>query len=89
MTEESREGNTFFESFDIVDYSRKTFSMFGGREEVVNMECPNRLIGVFIDRFGESAAICPNFEKADYSVIRVAVNVSPQFFAWLFGLGNK
>lgn len=48
MTEESREGNALFESFDIVDYSRKTFSMFGGREEVVNMECPNRLIGVFI-----------------------------------------
>ena len=89
MTEESREGNALFESFDIVDYSRKTFSMFGGREEVVNMECPNRLIGAFIDRFGESAAIRPSFEKADYSIIRVAVNVSPQFFAWLFGLGQQ
>ncbi|MCI8505761.1 MAG: WYL domain-containing protein [Lachnospiraceae bacterium] len=51
-----REGRSLFQSFDIVDYSRKTFGMFGGREETVTLEVKKDLAGVFIDRFGKRIA---------------------------------
>ena len=88
LTAEEREGMSLYKSFNIGDYTRKTFSMFGGEEQTVSIECPNKLVGVFIDRFGDTASIRPSFDKKDFSVVRVSVNVSLQFFAWVFGLGK-
>lgn len=88
ITEQAREGESLFKSFDILDYSQKTFGMFGGREETVTLEAANSLAGVFIDRFGESANIRPNFDNPDTFFVRITVNISPQFFAWIFGLGK-
>lgn len=89
LTADRREGKDIYKSFDIVDYTRKTFSMFGGEEETVSIECSNKLIGVFIDRFGDNISIRPSFDKTDFSVVRINVNVSLQFFAWIFGLGTE
>ena len=86
ITNNTRAGKEIFQSFDIVDYSRKTFGMFGGKEETVTIEASNYLVGVFIDRFGESANIRPNFNNPDSFIVRITVNISPQFFAWIFGL---
>lgn len=88
ITESAREGKSLFQSFDIVDYSRKTFGMFSGKEERVTIEASNSLAGVFIDRFGESASIRPNYDNPDTFIVRITVNISPQFFAWIFGLGT-
>ena len=89
LTDKTREGNDTFKAFDIVDYSRKTFGMFAGNEETVTIEAANHLAGVFIDRFGEAAAIRKNFDNPDTFIVRITVNVSPQFFAWLLGLGKE
>ena len=89
VTNTARTGKELFQSFDIVDYSRKTFGMFGGKEETVTIEAANFLVGVFIDRFGESANIRPNFDNPDSFIVRITVNISPQFFAWVFGLGKN
>lgn len=88
LTAEEREGMSLYKSFNIGDYTRKTFSMFGGEEQTVSIECPNNLVGVFIDRFGDSISIRPSFDKKDFSIVRVSVNVSLQFYAWIFGLGK-
>ena len=88
ILEHTREGKSLFQSFDIVDYSKKTFGMFGGKEETVTLEVANSLAGVFIDRFGESANIRPNFDNPNTFIVRITVNKSPQFFAWIFGLGK-
>lgn len=88
VTGDMREGKSLFQSFNIVDYSKKTFGMFGGKEETVGIKVVNSLVGVFIDRFGEAVSIRPDLDDPDACIVRVAVNVSPQFFAWLFGLGT-
>ena len=88
ITENAREGKTLFQSFNIADYTRKTFGMFSGKEETITLEVANSLAGVFIDRFGESANIRPNFDNPDTFIVRVSVNISPQFFAWVFSLGT-
>lgn len=84
----TREGKDIFQSFDIADYSKKTFGMFSGKEETVTLEATNTLAGVFIDRFGESANIRPNFDNPNTFIVRITVYISPQFFAWIFGLGK-
>ena len=89
LIDKTREGIDTFKAFDIVDYSRKTFGMFAGNEETVTIEAANHLAGVFIDRFGEAAAIRKNFDNPDTFIVRITVNVSPQFFAWLLGLGKE
>jgi len=89
LTFESREGLETFKAFDIADYSRKTFNMYGGKEETVSFELPNILAGVFYDRFGDAVHIRPNFDNPNTCFARVIVQVSPQFFAWVFGLGKN
>lgn len=88
ITNEPREGKELFKSFNILDYSKKSFGMFSGREETVGIECAASLLGVFIERFGEDVSVRPSFEKTNHFVVRAAVHISPQFYGWIFGLGK-
>ena len=45
--------------FNPAEYSRKIFGMYGGREELVTLECRERLAGVIIDRFGKEVNLIP------------------------------
>ena len=83
---ERREGRKLSCRFDIAEYSKKTFGMFGGEEDIGRLVCKNKMIGVMIDRFGKEAPIYPAEEG--YFTIIVKVSVSPQFFGWIFGLGD-
>ena len=84
--DEKREGADRFRSLNMADYSRKTFGMFGGEEELVRIDCDNRFAGVMIDRFGKEAS----FQKIDegHFFINVRVAVSPAFFGWIVSLGD-
>lgn len=86
---DEREGQEVFKKFDIVDYSKKTFGMFGGKEESIMFEAANDLAGIFIDRFGTDIFLMQNPKNPKTFLVRVPVNVSPQFYGWLFGLGKK
>lgn len=83
-----REGKEHFENFDLGVFARKTFGMFDGKEEHVTLVCDNSLCGVIFDRFGKDGASVRNEDDEN---IRVSVNVcvSPQFFGWMTGLGEK
>ncbi|MCI5713745.1 MAG: WYL domain-containing protein [Lachnospiraceae bacterium] len=87
ITQEKRDGLELFQHFDVGEYSKKTFGMFAGEEEIVTLLCDNSLIGVMIDRFGQEVSI----RKKDDStfLLRIKVAVSGQFFGWLAGLGIK
>ena len=67
------------------DYSKKSFSMFGGREELVTLEAKEQLAGVVIDRFGRSTTFIKTAFGFRFSV---RVIVSPTFFAWVMGFGE-
>jgi len=86
-TEEAREGKEYFEKFNLVEYSKKNFGMFSGDEDMVKLQVHKDLVGVIIDRFGKDVMIVPMNEY--YFRINVKVAVSPQFFGWIFGLGDK
>ncbi|MCQ2211163.1 MAG: WYL domain-containing protein [Paludibacteraceae bacterium] len=81
-----RAGKEEFKNFDMAAYSKATFGMYQGTKKVVKIEFSNYMCGVFIDRFGKDIIIMKVDD--DHSVINVNVNVSPQFFGWIFSLGK-
>ena len=83
---EKREGKEAFKALKLTDRSLKVFSMFGGTEENVTMHFSNHLTGVVIDRFGRDVMLLP-VDEHHFSV-SVKVEVSPQFFGWVCGLGK-
>lgn len=82
-----REGAEVFEKFDIGAYTNKTFGMFGGKEEIVTLQMPKRMVGVIIDRFGKEVDLREKDGETFY--VRVSVAVSEPFFGWLTGLGAE
>lgn len=82
-----REGKKEFADMKLTERSLKVFSMYGGKEERVQIHFSNRMAGVVMDRFGKDVLMVPVDDR--HFGISVAVEVSPQFFAWVFGLGKS
>lgn len=87
LSESAREGREIFEQIDVAAYSKKTFGMFAGEEETIQLLCDNALIGVIVDRFGSDVALRPYDDT--HALARMSVAVSPQFFGWLAGLSGR
>ncbi len=87
VTDHLREGKKVFDEMDMVEYGKKTFGMFAGTEKTVRLICHKSMIGIMVDKFGTDVSIRP--EGADQFVVRIDVAVSPQFFGWLAGLGDR
>lgn len=87
LSELPRDGAALFADFDMAQYSKKTFGMFGGTEEQVTLRVHNRLAGVVIDRFGQDLVLLK--EDEDHFRITVKVAVSPTFLSWLLNFGDQ
>lgn len=86
LTEESRDGADLFDGFDMAVYSKRTFGMYGGKEEAVTLRCKKTLAGVIIDRFGQDV---PFYDVTDtHFCVRVTVHTSPLFYSWILGFGD-
>ena len=75
------------EQFNIAEYSKKVFNMFGGEEVTVKLKFDNSLVNAVIDRFGKEIMI-GKLDEDSFS-IWIKVAVSSTFFAWLSQFGGK
>lgn len=73
--------------FDLSEYSKKMFSMFGGDYAEVAIRFENSLVGVVFDRFGTDIPVMKDGD--DHFVCRVKVAVSPHFLSWVMSFGDK
>lgn len=87
VLEDRRQGKECFETFNLAEFSKKTFGMYGGQDEDVVLLCKNELAGVVIDRFGSDIWMMP-YDETHFKV-RVKVTVSRQFFGWVTGIGEE
>lgn len=87
VTDEKRDGHQIFKKFNLATYSKRVFGMYGGDEVEVKLMFSNDLIGVVLDKMGKDVFI----SKADENSFFVTskINISPRFFAWLFGFGKS
>ena len=81
-----REGKDVFAALDLAQYQRYTFSMYSGEVQRVTMRFRNNMMNAVIDKFGKLGYV-KEVDK-DHFEVTVSVAVSPQFFGWVFGLGN-
>ena len=86
ISDESSEGKEHFKKLDMADYAKKSFGMFGGKEQTVKLSVHNKLAGVIIDRFGKDVMMIPADEE--HFNVNVDVRVSRQFLGWVFSLGS-
>ncbi len=86
--EEEREGDPAFNALDIRQYANKVFSMFAGEELYVTMRFSHELTDSVFDKFGSSDTVLIP-DGSDHFTVRKKVAVSPQFFAWIFGFGDR
>ncbi len=84
ILDEKREGHEAFRKFNIAHYTNTLFGMFAGDETKVTIEAENRLVSVFIDRFGKDIIIAPIDENHFRTTVTVAV--SKQFFGWIMAI---
>ncbi len=87
MLDEVRDGGENFGNFDVGLYSKQVFGMFGGEREMVTLRCHSSLAGVVIDTFGKDTAFFN--AGGEYFIINVNVAISPTFFSWIFGFGDR
>mgnify|MGYP001863626927 FL=1 len=86
VTEKERTGREKFQDFDLAEFAKKTFGMYGGHDAEVTLLCRNEIAGVILDRFGTDIMLIPA-EEGHFRV-HILVAVSPQFFGWLTGIGT-
>ena len=84
VTDQRREGPA---EFDVADYARRHFGMYAGTEATVTLRFDKSMVGVVLDRFGQDVMLIPDGE--DHFTVSLPLVISPQFFGWLFGLGDK
>lgn len=79
--------NALIRKLDMADYAKKSFGMFGGKEQKVKLLVDNSLAGVIIDRFGKEVMMIP--ADPEHFTVNVTVMVSSVFLGWVFSLGER
>lgn len=89
-TGDPREGAEAFAAIDLKSYTKRVFSMFGGKEERVVIRFINPLLDAVVDRFGNDKSSV-QYARVDDShfTITTQVEISDQFFGWVLGFGKK
>ena len=88
-TDDERKGKEAVEPLNLADYAKSTFSMFAGESEELTLSVDKSLAGVIADRFGKNVFITSDDNNENNFIIKVKINISDQFFGWLFALGDK
>ena len=73
--------------FDLSEYAKSVFGMFGGEKTDVTVKFDNELAGVVFDQFGTDITLIPVDES--HFKCSVKVSVSRQFLAWVMSFGNR
>lgn len=80
------EVSSYKNRFDAADYARKTFNMFTGKEETIELMCSNELLEEMLDRFGDGATL-RRFDDTHFTLRTVAF-VNDGLVSWIMQFGD-
>ena len=89
VTDNERKGMEIVGGINIANYAKSTFSMFAGDTQEITLSVDKGLVGVIADRFGKNIFITSDENNDNNFFVKVNVNISDQFFGWVFALGDK
>ncbi len=77
----------YSEYFDVADYTKRLFSMFGGETERVEMRCSRNALEQVADRFGDDIYITKLTDT--HFNFSVDVVISDALVTWIMNYGNR
>ena len=80
------EVSDYRDSFDVADYTKKLFGMFGGNMQEVKLRCSNKILEQVTDRFGDSIFITNVTESTFDFTVKAAV--SDALVTWITNYSN-
>ena len=86
LLDEQWEGEGLLNERELSRYSQRAFSMYGGEQVTVRILADNALSGIVLDRFGTDVPFLNHGERFEFCV---KVMVSPTFFSWVLGFGDR
>lgn len=81
------EVSPYREYFDAADYLRKSFNMYNGEQEMIELRCENSVLEAVADKFGSEIEICSHDE--DSFTVTAHVYVSDGLIEWLLQYGKR
>ena len=87
ISEKDKEEIKIFEDFDIKNYKKQLFGMFGGETETIKIRFDKCLLDTIFDTFGVKTRIFKIDEQSYETMVKV--QVSPQFYGWCLSFGDK
>ncbi len=85
-TDERRVGRTEFKKTDISTFTRRVFGMYRGERQHVEVVIDKGLLDTVVDRLGVTGVVYDE-TKDKKVIVKTEVEVSPQFYSWVFGFG--
>ena len=73
--------------FNVSEYISKVFQMYDAKRETVQLKCTADMMKVIIDRFDDD--VQTKVVDENHFIATVEVALSPNFYGWLFGFGDK
>lgn len=73
--------------FDAADYLHKTFNMYNGEQELVELRCANDILEAVVDKFGTDMEFCCHDENG--FTVRSRICVSDGLMEWLLQYGGR
>lgn len=73
--------------FDTADYLRKTFNMYNGEQEQVELRCTNDILEAVADKFGTDMEFCCHDENG--FTVRAKICVSDGLMEWILQYGGR
>ncbi len=89
LVDEPRAGVDSFAKIDMATYVTRVFSMYDGEQKRVMMRFDKDLLDTAIERFGTEHSTTYSADGNEHFIVTADVDISPQFFGWLCGLGSK
>ena len=87
LLEQPRALSAQAKALDLASYTKRTFGMFTGVPQMVQLRMENTLAGVVIDRFGADTMLIPDGPAHFCFTIEAAV--SPLFLSWIMMFGSR
>lgn len=81
------EVSAYRDAFDVADYTKKLFGMFGGNTQEIKLRCSNKILEQVTDRFGDSIFIINVTETTFDFTVKAAV--SDALVTWIMNYEDK
>jgi predicted DNA-binding transcriptional regulator YafY len=84
LSEVRRSGENQFQSFNANTYVSRRIGMFSGKERMITVKIPEKLVGAFIDQFGKKIVISEDTDER--LIVNFCAVPSIMFYGWIIGM---